>query len=457
MKKTLALYGVLLLSACAVGPKYHRPAMNIPAAYEEGNGAWQPARPMPFDHGAWWRVYDDPVLDALEKQVAVSNQTLKADAAAYREALATVQTAQAGFFPNVSLNGAGTRARTHTSTGNAVDLSASASWAPDIWGKIRDAVAEERANAEASKADLAAATLSEQAALATDYFQLRATDRLESILLRIIRADARNGHIVINQYKAGTVSRAAVLQARLTLAAATAQYVSAKAQRKQLQHALAVLVGRAPADFSLMPEGGLPLMPAIPSSLPSILLQRRPDIVAAERRVAAANAAIGVAQTAYFPDLTLSASGGASASAVAQLMRTGSEVWSLGPAMALTVFDGGARNAAVRNARAAYDQKASLYRETVLTAFQQVEDGLSTLRLLAMQEKIENYSADTAKAAQKIALNQYDAGTVAYTGVITAETQALAAEQAVLTVRENCLVASVQLIAALGGGWDGQN
>ncbi|MBU6476243.1 MAG: efflux transporter outer membrane subunit, partial [Alphaproteobacteria bacterium] len=308
MKRSLTLPGMMLLTACglfltacglfltacAVGPKYQRPGLSVPSAYKE-DGAWQPARPAELGRTAWWRIYNDPVLDALEQQVAVSNQTLKADAAAYRQAEYAVATAQAGFFPTVSSSASGTRARARAaSAADTANLSADASWAPDIWGRIRDTVAEQRANAGASKADLAAATLSAQGALAVDYFQLRGTDELERLLRRTVAADADTLRIVTNQYKAGASAKADVLQAQAQLDAARSQLAGAGVQRRQLEHALAVLAGRAPAGFSLAPQGDIPPAPDVPAGVPAALLQRRPDIAAAERRAAAANAAIGV-------------------------------------------------------------------------------------------------------------------------------------------------------------------
>jgi NodT family efflux transporter outer membrane factor (OMF) lipoprotein len=450
----LASACTLLISACAVGPDYHRPEMAAPASYKE-LGNWKPARPADMDHGSWWLVYNDPVLGALEKQVSISNQNLKASEAAYREAVAAVQLARASFFPTVALDGSGQRAKGNKgAVANTVNLTADASWAPDIWGRIRQTVTAQEATAQASAADLAAATLSAQGTLAVDYFELRAADQLARLLHDTVIADERSLKITKNQYKVGVVARSDVAQAQTQVDTVRAQEINVGVQRSQLEHAIAVLTGRAPADFSLKPAGDLPNPPVIPAGVPSTLLERRPDIAAAERQVAAANANIGVAMTAYYPDLTLTGSGGFAAATFGKLLQASSEVWTLGPQLALTLFDGGARAAQVSSARAAYDQQAALYRQTVLTAFQQVEDNLAALRIQAQQEKIQVQAVREAVESTKLITNQYTAGIVAYTSVVTAQTQELSNRQSELTVRENNLVASIQLIEALGGGWD---
>ena len=451
--KISLLSGMLFLAACTVGPDYHRPEVAAPVSYKE-LGNWKPAHPADISQGEWWLVYDDPVLNALEKQVSVSNQNLKASEAAYRQAAAAVQLARASFFPTVSLNGDAQRA--HTASGQqstTFNLSADASWAPDIWGRIRQTVTAQEAAAQAGAADLAAATLSAQGTLAVDYFELRAADQLERLLKDTLAADEKSLKISQNQYKAGVVSKADVVQAQAQVDSVRSQALNVGVQRSQLEHALAVLTGRAPADFTLKPAGDLPAAPVVPAGVPSTLLERRPDIASAERQVAAANASIGVAETAYYPDLTLTGSLGYAATTLGKLLQASTAVWAVGPQLALTLFDGGARSAQVSSARAAYDQQVALYRQAVLTGFQQVEDQLAALRILSQQEQVQAQAVRSSQEATRIITNQYNEGIVAYTSVVTAQTQELSARQSALTIRENNLIASVQLIQALGGGW----
>lgn len=451
----ISLFSALLVSACTIGPDYHRPDIDSPAAYKELDN-WKPAHPADMSHGDWWLVYNDPVLTALEKQVSVSNQTLKASEAAYRQAVAVVQQARASFFPTVSLNGSGQRSQgiANAPASTSVNISGEASWAPDIWGRIGQTVTNAEATAQASDADLAAATLSAQGTLAVDYFELRAEDQLKRLLDDTVTADERSLKITRNQYKVGVAAKSDVAQAETQVDTVRSQAINVGVQRSQLEHAIAVLVGRAPAGFSLKPADDIPNPPVVPTGVPSTLLERRPDIAAAERQVAAANANIGVAMTAYYPDLTLSGSAGLMAPVLGQLFQASSEVWTLGPQLALTLFDGGLRAAQVSGARAAYDQQAALYRQTVLTAFQQVEDYLAALRIQSQQEKVQVQAVREAQEATKLITNQYLAGTVAYTSVVTAQVTELGDRQAELTLRENNLVASIQLIQALGGGWN---
>lgn len=449
----ISLVSALLLSACTIGPDYHRPETPAPASFKE-LGNWKPAHPADMSHGDWWQAYDDPVLSALEKQVSVSNQNLKASEAAYRQALAAAQLAQASFFPTVSLNGSDQRAKSSLGTKTTLDLTADANWAPDIWGRVRQTVTAQEATAQASAADLAAATLSAQGTLAIDYFELRAADQLERLLNDTVAADKKSLKITRNQYKVGVVSKADVVQAQAQLDSVRSQAINVGIQRSQLEHALAVLVGRTPEDFSLEPAGDLPAAPIVPAGVPSTLLERRPDIASAERKVAAANANIGVAETAYFPDLTLTASDGFTGSTLGKVLQASTSVWSVGPQLALTLFDAGARAAQVSEARATYDQQAALYRQTVLTSFQQVEDELAALRILSQQETVQAQAVRSSREATRIITNQYAAGVVAYTNVVTAQTQELSARQSQLSISENNLVASVQLIEALGGGWN---
>jgi NodT family efflux transporter outer membrane factor (OMF) lipoprotein len=473
LTRTLLVGGALVsLAACAVGPDYEKPAMTIPAAYKEQQG-WKPSTPDDaVNRGAWWSIYKDPVLDGLEGRIDISNQTLKASEAAYRQARAVVDAARASFFPAIS--GTGSADRTHSSsasinsssfgtttggsfgssTRNQFNASLGASWEPDLWGRIRRTVEGDVATAQASAAELASARLSAQATLAEDYFELRYQEQLKRLLDTTVTDFTRSLEITQNQYNAGVAAKADVLSARTQLLNAQTQEINSGVLRAQLEHAIAVLVGEPPSDFSL-PSGPLATdVPVMPTDVPSTLLERRPDIATAERQMAAANAQIGVAIAGYFPDLTLSASTGNSSSMLGNLLSAPTSIWSLGANVTQSIFDAGARSAQVEQARAAYDQTVAQYRQTVLTGFQQVEDELAALRILTEQSTVENEVVKTAQEAARLTLNQYKAGTVPYSSVIAAQATALSTEQTALSVMESRLVASVTLIQALGGGWD---
>ncbi|HLI12318.1 MAG TPA: efflux transporter outer membrane subunit [Alphaproteobacteria bacterium] len=472
--RVAALAGTALLAACTVGPDYHRAPVIIPAAYKEQDG-WKPSHPQDMvNRGPWWSIYDDPVLDGLERQVAISNQNLKASEAAYREARAVVQAARAGFFPVVSFNtsvqrlqrqgsssggfvssnGTVTQGRSASSGQTQFNLSPGATWDLDVWGRIRRTVESDVASAQVSAADLVSARLSAQALLATDYFELRAADELKRLLDDAVVAYTQSLQITQNQYKAGVASRADVVTAETQLKNTQAQAINVGVQRAQLEHAIAVLIGKPASSFSLAPAPLATEVPVVPPGVPSTLLERRPDIAAAERQMAAANAQIGVAIAAFYPDITLSASYSATASTFAGLFQAANGIWAFGPSLAQTLLDGGLRSAQVEEARATYDQTVANYRETVLTGFQQVEDELAALRILEQQAAVQADAVRSAREAERLTLNQYRAGTVAYTSVIVAQTTALADEQTALAIRQNRLVASVALIEALGGGWD---
>ncbi|MDR3437612.1 efflux transporter outer membrane subunit [Telmatospirillum sp.] len=467
-KAALMAVGISTLAACAVGPDYQRPDAVMSDHYKEQSAAsselWRPSRPGDeADRGAWWSVYGDPLLNSLLSQVDVSNQNVKAYEAAYRQALAVADAARASFFPTLSLDASGARSQSHASVrgssgtsvlSNSYSTSLSASWEPDLWGRIRRTVEGNEASAEASSADLAAARLSAQGTLAADYFSLRYEDALKHLLEATATAYQRSLEITRNQYGAGMASRSDVVQAEAQLASTQSQLVAVGSQRAQLEHAIAVLVGKAPADFSIADTGVLSEVPPIPAGVPSVLLERRPDIAASERRMAAANAQIGVAVAAYFPSLTLSGSNGFSASTLGSLLQASNNVWSVGPSLALTVFDAGSRSAQVEEARASYDQSVANYRQSVLTAMQAVEDNLATLRILAEQAEVQNKAVLAATEAERLVLNQYRAGTVAYTSVVTAQATALSDKQTALGIAQSRLSASVALIQALGGGWE---
>ena len=462
------------LSACAVGPDYRRPAVAPSPAFKEApstaNG-WVPAQPMDtIDKGAWWSVFGDPVLDALEERVAVSNQTLKAAEAAYRQARALTAADQASLFPTVTLNGSNTSS--HSGGGSATTVSSGvvttagrasntsryqaslgATWAVDVWGRIRRQVESDRAGAQASAADVANARLSAQTQLATDYFLLRTLDEQKALYDDTVAAYGKAATLTENQYNAGVVAKADVITARTQLLTARAQAADVGVQRAQAEHAIAVLTGHAPSDLTLAVGERPKIVPTPPVGLPSELLQRRPDIAAAERQVAEANALVGVQTAAWFPSLTLSGSYGYSGTSLGNLFTAANNVWSVGPTLAATLLDFGARQARVSQARAAYDQRVALYRQTVLTAFQQVEDQLVALRVLEQESALRDEALASARQAEALALNRYRAGQVDYTTVVQAQATALSAAQTVLTLTRQRQAASVALIEALGGGW----
>jgi NodT family efflux transporter outer membrane factor (OMF) lipoprotein len=447
---------VLSLSACAVGPDYERPALDTPDSFKEA-GAWQKAEPSDaIDRGAWWSVYQDPILDDLEKQVLVSNQNLKAAEAAYRAAVAAADQTRATLFPTVDVSGSGTKSgKAGRGQPTSYNVSANASWTVDVWGRIRRSVEADDANAEASAADLASAMLSAQAQLATAYFDIRMQDELKKLLDSTVEADKKILQITTNQYQAGITSKADVLAAQTQLESLQAQAINADVSRATLEHAIAVLTGKAPAGFFLPPDTSKHYrIPNIPAEMPSVLLQRRPDIASAERVVIAANAEVGVAEGAWFPNITLSASFGYAATMLGKLAQASTSLWSFGPTIAETIFDAGARAAAVEQAEATYDESVANYRQITLTAFQQVEDNLSTLRILGEQSKAQSSAVANARKSEQLTLNQYKEGIVPFNTVLTAETVRLSNEQSELSVQRSRLEASVALIQALGGGWD---
>lgn len=466
----VAASSVLFVAGCAVGPNYHRPSAPVPQKFKEAEG-WKPAEPREVASGtAWWTVFGDDALDGLEKQIDVSNQTLKASEAAWRQSVALVSQARAGLFPVIAVTASGTRsggpgasaanvgagaaAAAQSHPKNQFELAGTGTWDIDIWGKIRRTLESNVANARASEADLAAARLSAQATLATDYIELRIADEQQHLLDETVEAYKRSLEITRNQYKVGVVAKADVITAETQLDGAESQQIAIGVTRATLEHAIAVLVGNAPGDFALPPATLGTTVPVAPAGVPSTLLERRPDIAAAERRMAAANAQIGVAIAAYFPDLTLNGSYGYASSIASKLVKAPNNLWSFGGTAADTLLDFGARPAQVRQARAAYDAAVADYRQAVLTAFQQVEDELATLRILEQQVQVQDETVKSANLAVQLTLNQYRAGTVAYTAVISAQTIALADAQTLLNIRQNRLVASVALIEALGGGWD---
>ncbi|HEY1722012.1 MAG TPA: efflux transporter outer membrane subunit [Magnetospirillaceae bacterium] len=456
-----AAISALALSACTVGPNYKKPSAPTPESYKEIDG-WKPASPVNAASGqAWWSIYQDAVLDGLEKQIDISNQNLKQAEAAYRQAAAIVDEARAGYYPTITAGGGATRSADNLSgsgssnrvISNQFTASFGASWEPDIWGKIRRTVESNVATAQADAADIASARLSAQATLATDYFELRVDDEMKHLFEETIEAYRHSLEITRNQFNAGTAAQTDVITAETQLEGAESQYINLGVQRSQLEHAIAVLTGKPPSGLTIVPAALDRTIPIPPTGMPSTLLERRPDVSATERQMAASNAQIGVAISAYYPDVTLSASAGFANSVLQNLFNAASTVWSFGPSISETVYDAGLRDAQVAAARAAYDQTVASYRQTVLTAFQQVEDQLAALRILEKQAAVEDTAAKSAHEAVRLTLNQYQQGTVAYTAVITAQTTALTDDESVLNILMNRLVASVTLVDALGGGW----
>lgn len=452
-----------LLSACgSMAPPYERPAMSMQAvSFKEApdHPGWRAARPADEQpRGPWWRAFGDAQLDALLPQVEVSNQTIAAALARYAAAQALVGGQQAPLYPAVQLGGSATRSSGNPSSPTSVPgtvwrVNLSASWEADLWGRLRDGVAQARANAQASAADLAAARLSAQAALATAYFNLREADAELALLGQTVAGYERALQITNNRYAAGQAARSDVLQAETQLANTQAEAAALAATRAQSEHAIAALLGRAPGDFGLAAAPWTTAVPEVPPLLPSELLQRRPDIAAAERAVAAANAGIGIARAAYFPSLTLSASDGTSTRRAAELFSASNTLWSLGLAATQILFDGGGRHAALANAQASRDAAIATYRQTVLAALQSVEDLLTQQRGLSEQLALRRQASRAADLTEQQVLNRYRAGQVGYTEVVTAQTSALAARRSVVQLQGGLQTSAVALIQALGGGW----
>jgi NodT family efflux transporter outer membrane factor (OMF) lipoprotein len=444
------------LAACAVGPDYHRPPFPTTDSYKE-LGDWKPSEPGDaLARGDWWNIYKDDTLNELESRVNISNENIQAAAANFEQARALVAQAQSGFWPTLSANFSATREKNPPGTTVRTQYSAGAgaSWDLDVWGSIRRTVESDRASAESSAALLADAQLSAQAALATDYFELRAQDQLQKLLDDTVVAETRSLKITESRYHYGVAARADVVSAETQLLASQAQQVNARIQRGILEHAIAVLMGQQPSTLTVPRSTMRTDVPIVPPGVPSTLLERRPDVASAERKMAAANAQIGVATAAYFPSLTLGANSSTTADALRQLAKSSTTLWSVGPEIAQTIFDGGLRRAEVAQAKAAYQSSVASYRQTVLAGFEQVEDEIITLRVLEEQAVIEDKTVKAAREAEALTLNQYKAGTVPYSSVITAQTTRLSAEQNELQVLSSRLQASVALIEALGGGWD---
>ena len=458
--KILALAAMLtLLGACTADPKYLRPDVATPAAYKEASD-WKIAQPRDtVKRGKWWEIFRDAQLNALAEQVDISNQNVRIAEARFRQARALVQSARAGLFPSVTGRGSVTRSGSASGAARsggpttAYDASIDAGWEVDLWGRVRNTVESNVAGAEASASDLEAVRLSAQAELALDYFQLRVLDGQRQLLGNSVAAYQKSLDLTRNRYAAGVAGKVDVVQAETQLKSTQAQAIDIGAQRAQLEHAIAILIGRPPAEFALAP---VPLnleVPTVPLGLPSELLERRPDIAAAERRVAAANAQVGEAKSAFFPALTLSASAGFQNSSLAQWLTVPSRFWAVGPAIAQSIFDAGLRRALTAQAIAVYDANVAAYRQTVLGGFQEVEDNLAALHTLGQEAGVQADAVEAARQSVELTLNQYKAGTVSYLNVVAVQTAQLTNERTAASILGRRLTAAVTLVKALGGGW----
>nr|WP_083520412.1 efflux transporter outer membrane subunit [Comamonas terrigena] len=466
---------VLGLTGCSMAPTYQRPALDVPATFKEATpsaaewGVWQPARhgATPGDAAAavptsWWSLYGDATLNRLQEQAAAGSPGVEQAVARLRAAQAAVASSRAGLLPTLGASGSAGRARAGGSTGNggsaginnSYSLGLSASWELDLWGRLSGQVTADQLSAQASQDDLSAARLSSQATVAQTYIALRAAEAQMQLLQDSLQAYLQSWQLTQNRYRAGVASSADVAQAESQYKSTQAQLLEARTTRAQYEHALAALLGLAPAQFSLPVTGQLPAAPQVPGMLASTLLEQRPDIAAAERRVAAANAQVGVARSAYFPALTLSAAGGYRSSTLSHLLSAPNLFWSLGPAMAVSLFDGGARSAAVESARAALDLAGASYKQTVLTALQEVEDNLVAATHLAQEQQVQTEAVAAAQKALDVANNQYKAGTVAYLNVLSAQTTVLSAQNSLISVQNRRLAAINTLLKNVAGRWE---
>ena len=476
-RNTCFILGTLaLLSGCAVGPDYVRPPAEVPASYKEIEG-WKVAEPK--DHlirGAWWEIFNDPYLNSLEDQANRSNENIAVAEAQLSQARALVRIAEAGYFPTVtigasvirSLNssavGGSTRGSTSTvsssgtsGSGGAVSdyvLLGAVSWEPDLWGRIRRTVESSQASAQASAADLEATRLLVQAELAQDYFLLRTLDTQKQLLDTTVKDFQKSLDLTKNRYARGVASKADVLLAETQLKTTEAQAIDIGVLRAQLENAIAVLVGKPASVFSIPVSLATLIPPEIPVGVPSDLLERRPDIASAERRMAAANAQIGVAVAAYYPAVTLSASGGFAGSNLSDWLKWPSRFWAVGASISEVVFEGGLRRAQTAQARAAYDATVASYREIVLTGFQEVEDNLAALRILQDEAQVQEEAVKAAQQTVTVTTNQYKLGTVNYLGVIVAQVAEKNSEITAINILGRRMAAVVLLIKALGGGWN---
>ncbi len=454
MRRSAAGILALALAACAVGPDYQRPEAVVSAAYKEAVG-WKTAEPRDeASRGDWWEIFGDPQLSALIASIDFSNQNVLLAEARFRQAQAFAAQSRAALFPTLDADASITRSRSAGAVSDNRSVALNSSWEIDLWGRLRRALESSAANAQASAADLAAARLSAQAELASNYFQLRVLDAQKQLLDDTVTGFDKSLELTRNRYAAGVAAKVDVVQAETQLKSTLAQSIDTGVQRAQLEHAIAILIGKPPSEFSIAPVPLAVTMPRVPLGLPSELLERRPDVAAAERRAAAANAQIGVAKAAYFPSLTLSASGGFRSASAADLFTAPSRFWSIGPALVQSVFDAGLRRAQTEQAIAAYDATVAEYRQAVLAGFQEVEDNLAALRILEEEAKVQDEAVRAARESVVLTTNQYKAGIVSYINVVTVQTTQLSNERTAVGILGRRLVAAATLVKALGGGWD---
>ena len=460
----IAVLAPLLCSSCAIGPRYQRPAAPAPERFKQlaGNDQWKMATPSDaLLKGKWWEIFGDPQLNELEEMININNQNVKQAEAQFRQARALVALNHANYYPTIGSAPSITQTDTGSNggrgaggTNQSFSLPISASWEPDLWGRVRLAVQNAVSNAQVSAADLENIRLSAQALLATDYFLLAANDMQEGILRDTIGAYQQNLQLTINRFNGGVASRVDITLAQTQLAGVLAQSTDLHTTRAQFEHAIAMLTGRPPAAVEISETRIAGPPPPIPVALPSVLLERRPDIAANERLMAAANANIGLAETAYYPTLTLSAGVGFVTTNLANLFTYGSRTWSAGPSISQTLFDFGRRNASIEGVQSSYDATVAAYRQTVLAAFQEVEDDLATLRYLAEEAVQQQAAVVAAQEALSLENDRYKAGTDSYLNVITTQIIALNDQQTAITILQRRMVAAVDLVKALGGGWD---
>ena len=460
----------LVLAGCNVGPKYLPPTMTAPSAYKESPtqfkeaDGWAVAQPQDATlRGKWWEIYNEPELNALEDQLNIDNQNIRQAFENFMEARALVREARSHYFPTVSVGGSYTRSRTSSNAGSSASggkqtqvfsFPADVSWEPDLWGKVRNAVRASQYTAQLNAADLENERLTEQASLAQYFFEIRGQDTLQQILNGTVEADKKALEVVRSAYDTGVDDQISVVEAQTTLESAQSAAINIGIARAQYEHAIAMLIGKPASAFSIPVEPKTSAPPPIPVGLPSQLLERRPDIAAAERNMAAANAQIGVAYAAYYPALTLSASGGMESSAIKNLLEWPSRFWSVGPSISETVYDGGLRRATVNQYIATYNADLAAYRQSVLIAFQQVEDALAAVRIFSQQVRFQQEAVDSSKMFLKLELGRYETGIDPYIDVIIAQTTLLSNQQSLTNLQVQEMTASVQLIESLGGGWD---
>jgi NodT family efflux transporter outer membrane factor (OMF) lipoprotein len=451
----------IIVGGCSVGPDYKKPSNAFPNTFKEIKG-WKQANPRDIElSDKWWEIFKDPRLNALEQQINIGNQSIAQAEAQFRQSQSMVQTATAAYFPTANASASASRFKAVSGETKAVsgvkylfNTVLSVAWEPDIWGSVRRQVESSRANAQASAATLQALRLSTQATLAQDYFLLRVFDAQIKLLNDTVKTYQKTLTITENRYAVGMAAKSEIVQAETQLQSAQAQAINIEVQRAKVEHAIAILIGKTPAEISI-PVGSLnTFLPAIPVSIPSELLERRPDIAIAERQAAAANALIGVAKAAYFPTLNLAANNGQQNNSVSNLMNSASRYWTLGPAaFAIPLFDGGFRGAQMQQTIDAYDASVAAYRQAVLVSFQEVEDNLAALRILEQEMLVQNKAVESAQKAVLLTTNQYKAGTISYLNVMIDQAAALANEKTAVDLQGQRLTAAVLLIKALGGGW----